>query len=127
MTERYEKLLEFVKDVADGEYDNEGDIAVYMSSQHYAQMLLDDIERLPQPTWQPIETAPKDGTPILLAGGQDDEYHPRCSERDKAFMTAPVRAMWDGDSWLIGIADAGCRGISRENPTSWMPLPESGL
>jgi len=53
--------------------------------------------------WQPIETAPRDGTPVLA-------YWP-----GEAAMFGVV--MWDGDDW-------------RESeyvwryPTHWMPLPQ---
>lgn len=75
--------------------------------------------------WQPIDTAPKDGTIILLAGGEDDGA---CYARDDGqsrFMCAPVRAMWERGSWLIGLAEAGYVGIERINPTHWMPLPKA--
>ena len=73
--------------------------------------------------WQPIETAPKDGTVILLAGGEDDNSGHTSDPKLLAFMRAPCRAMWDHDSWLIGLAEACYVGIVRENPTHWMPLP----
>ena len=63
-------------------------------------------------TWQPIDTAPKDGTWVLLWTGNEcriamwDEWEdPEC----------PVTQGWfdDGDGMYI------------ENPTHWMPLPEA--
>ena len=60
--------------------------------------------------WQPIETAPRDGTWILLTGGS-------------------VGWDWDGDSKPRVVAaqfserNAGHYG-EYENPTHWMPLPE---
>lgn len=72
--------------------------------------------------WRPIETAPKDGTPILVAGGEDDNT--KYADPDiRAFMRAPTRAMWDGDGWLITLAEAACVGVERLTPTHWMPLP----
>ena len=60
--------------------------------------------------WKPIETAPKDGTKVLLwADGQVEigdwlpDAHP-----------------WNDTSWWI---EGG--QITARNPTHWMPLPEA--
>ena len=58
------------------------------------------LDALPQ--WQPIETAPKDGTDFL-ACWDDDELHVVCLRGNECF-----RAM-DREEWAI--------------PTVWMPLP----
>lgn len=73
--------------------------------------------------WQPIETAPKDGTPILVAGGVDDNgpYAPNADML--RLMHAPTRAMWCGETWLIALAEACYVGVVRESPTHWMALP----
>lgn len=68
-------------------------------------------------TWQPIETAPKDGTPILL-------YKPN-EKRMGAYLLA---GFWDVEWW----ACAGSKLVyfsrldQREygHPTHWQPLPE---
>lgn len=78
----------------------------------------DDLRTLLNPAddgeaigWQPIETAPKDGTPILGFAG--DEYtvvfwNPHYSEL----------GYWD-------LAVCGAHAIDGEwNPTHWMPLPK---
>lgn len=54
--------------------------------------------------WQPIETAPKDGT-MILAG------------RNQAIDLVRWGEEWNGMNWL----DAGGHVIGR--PTHWMPLP----
>lgn len=72
--------------------------------------------------WMPIETAPRDGTVILIAGGADDQMAYQSGRYDE-FMQAPTRAMWSGGGWLIALAEACCVGIERINPTHWMPLP----
>ncbi len=51
--------------------------------------------------WLPIETAPRDGTPIL---GYEVRFVPRV-------------LFWRGDGWRDV---SGCYML----PTSWMPLPE---
>ena len=68
--------------------------------------------------WQPIETAPKDGTTILVANGNEGGYD-----------TEPFQigsASWDksysGFHWL---SNACCDGVSYYVPTHWMPLPEA--
>ena len=76
-------------------------------------------------TWQPIETAPKDGTWVLLYGGKDvgwygddtiqtivtafwrPSYYRRTDDQGQWMYT-----WWEGD-WRSEMAD----------PTHWMPLP----
>jgi len=62
--------------------------------------------------WQPMKTAPKDGTSILLfIEGQAIEGH------------------WPDDSWnewsvaWVSSHGCGCCASSNEAPTHWMPLP----
>ena len=69
--------------------------------------------------WQPIETAPRDGTPVLLTGycfESWERYMSRCQkiaqgefdqERNAWFL---CNADWDGEEIY--------------EPTHWMPLPE---
>lgn len=57
--------------------------------------------------WQPIETAPKDGTKVLI-------YH----IRDKWMICAghwPCNSYW---------SESYASNIKLNNPTHWMPLPE---
>ena len=54
--------------------------------------------------WQPIETAPKDGTDILLVYGEE--------------ITV---ARWSFSFWNTDDQD---RGYDEEKFTHWMPLPE---
>ncbi len=68
--------------------------------------------------WQPIETAPKDGTWILLAGGETD---------DEAEVRSIVAAQWAKEMppsgrWHFAWYDGGFYG-KYLNPTHWMPLP----
>lgn len=52
--------------------------------------------------WQPIETAPKDGKPVL------------CWPRDDEHATVS----WSGDRWRVD-----CCGQTHYDITHWMPLP----
>ena len=54
--------------------------------------------------WQPIETAPKDGTPILLL-----IKSPRNA----------IQASFSGSCWV----DCWCAFVDPYEPTHWMPLP----
>lgn len=57
--------------------------------------------------WQPISTAPKDGTPVLIWV-------------DKMAVTASFdedELEWFNGNWGLGFAEA-------EQPTHWMPLPQ---
>lgn len=72
-------------------------------------------------SWQPIETAPKDGTPIILAGQVDS---------DNGLIPTVVAGYFyeDGEGWeyphthhfaVSTLDDAGIDIL-----THWMPLPE---
>ena len=82
-------------------------------------------------SWQPIETAPKDGTEILVYGGEI------CSELGNSSPNlSVVKVSWeagsnysedeDGEytpkgSWEV--VDICYYSITVTNPTDWMPLP----
>ena len=71
-------------------------------------MLARDSEKLRadlSPQWQPIETAPKDGTWVLIWCGWVG--HPRSS--------AFEHGSWQNLPWVANSKDY--------NPTHWMPLP----
>jgi len=66
--------------------------------------------------WQPIETAPQDGSWVLLCGGRwacDNDWLP------------PVAvAQWEGQGfcayWSAAVPD---QDAAYDSPTHWMPLP----
>ena len=72
--------------------------------------------------WQPIETAPKDGTWVLLTGGVifygwDGDDFPDC------VVGQYVSDQYvSEDKWQFAWYDGGCYG-EYEHPTHWMPLP----
>lgn len=72
--------------------------------------------------WQPIETAPKDGTPVLLCGGltSEDFY---CRDGNERYQDRQVVAMFIDGQWAICYWDGNWRD-GYDNPTHWMPLPE---
>ena len=75
----------------------------------------DEAQRQAAPTWQPIETAPKDGTWILLAG-------------DSGYTTTPFRVsvcQWSFDTYHSFWRDHSGDGFldDGDEPTHWMPLP----
>ena len=76
--------------------------------------------------WQPIETAPKDGTAILVwCPGTVDSVH----------VSKLMVAVWDPDEWNADDVrgafrynryDSGVYGVLDwdDEPTHWMPLPK---
>lgn len=78
--------------------------------------------------WQPIDTAPKDGTWVIL-------YDPKATP-------AVTTGIWDHDFWAVWndakqdtdwvgawtnchVSSFGYEELVELNPTHWMPLPES--
>lgn len=62
--------------------------------------------------WMPIETAPKDGTRVLL-------FFP------DSYGDVVTEATYDG-RWQVAIMPShgcGCCGDDDPDPTHWMPLP----
>ena len=70
--------------------------------------------------WQPIDTAPRDGTRILVCGGT------RSDSGDLYGGGSPFEgvaiAFWDSDGWNGGHAE-GYGENWRHEPKHWMPLP----
>lgn len=58
-------------------------------------------------TWQPIETAPKDGQVILICAGN-----------------AVASVYWDDEFTWVSTEDNLMAHIVHDDPTHWMPLPE---
>jgi hypothetical protein len=63
-------------------------------------------------TWQPIETAPKDGTVIFA-------WHDMPTNKWAAFDINIKKAQWLGEQWRV----EGYGGNVPANVTHWMPLP----
>lgn len=73
--------------------------------------------------WQPIETAPKDGTWVLVYGdGADDEAEQR--KIAVAQFTNYLNGRTTDWHWQFAWYDGGYYGVF-DNPTHWMPLPEA--
>lgn len=99
-------------------------------TEELARAAISKLDEMRGDGWQPIKTAPKDGTAILLAGGAHDEAD---SMRDCGLFGSPVVACWQPQRptsyssatgyWLYGLAEAGYRSVEYKNPTHWMPLP----
>lgn len=64
--------------------------------------------------WQPIETAPKDGTPILAYNPVTGPYQTRHEDGE-----------WPMADWYKG--DPDHPGIWYPRPSHWMPLPTAPL
>lgn len=72
--------------------------------------------------WQPIETAPRDGTPILISNGvsvMEARWLTECQMGQ--FVTAP--------GWQVVECEDGWYSIGLEAdwPTHWMPLPAAPM
>lgn len=75
--------------------------------------------------WQPIETAPRDGSWVLLAGGT-------CASDEGDNSGRPVSGQWTSylngttapeyGRWQFAWYDGGYYGEYLD-PTHWMPLP----
>lgn len=73
--------------------------------------------------WQPIETAPKDGSWVLLSGGRQSDP----TWYDQGDVTWPSAAVcrWcdEFESWKMGVVWDGDLRSNYDDPTHWIPLP----
>ena len=72
--------------------------------------------------WRPIETAPKDGTSILLHF--DSPHRPQNWEKECSAVNTAVGQWWEGDDAWICYMDMVRDPECHFEPTHWMPLPE---
>ena len=74
--------------------------------------------------WQPIETAPKDGTSVLLwASWLDDPVIARYSYQS-GYAESCWEGTFDGAAALESQGDTWTDEHEVINPTHWMPLPD---
>jgi hypothetical protein len=88
------------------------------------------VARLITSDWRPIETAPRDGTWVLLTGGEC-EFNEESDNRGRVVTAqwtteyrsnAGDRLIADFGRWEFAYYDSGVYG-EYENPTFWQPLP----
>ena len=74
--------------------------------------------------WQPIETAPRDGTWVLLCGFETPDTSDSITNGWGACVVGKGFEHSDvDDPWEVGIYDNFCE-LSVYDPTHWMPLPK---
>lgn len=87
-----------------------------------AQADADVVER-----WQPIETAPRDGTEILLyredCGVMLGRWIAPCEFLNDAEYTVMDEESWEDPDWFGADFVAGHRITNDGEPTEWQPLP----
>lgn len=85
------------------------------------KQIIEPLYTAPQPamSWQPIETAPKDGTDILIysKGNMAVVWWAREWDGEEIPESEQAWYVWDGKDALYGAR----RDL--QNPTHWMPLP----
>jgi hypothetical protein len=81
--------------------------------------------------WEPIETAPKDGSEILVWRKDCGILLARWAAASDFMTTAEMEREATGDDewmdepdWFCADFISGCRLDGSEAPTHWMPLPE---
>ena len=72
-------------------------------------------------TWQPIETAPKDGTAILVWNGPNIGFYTHKGDMGVAIWREQALPGKDRMRWC---AQDCCDGVTTYEPTHWMPLPD---
>ena len=70
------------------------------------------------PTWQPIETAPKDGTKIIVLTVHGE------IEISEWYVVTTAEYEPAGDGLFRKVETVFSQGWNGNHPTHWMPLPE---
>jgi hypothetical protein len=107
-------LRAYSPDISEGDYIEAALTAAFQHPEFLAQIV---------PEWLPIESAPKDGTIILLASGEQmvsARWRDSIPERksvigEYTFWFTETPAMWE-------VVDG--RAMTVVEPTHWQPLPE---
>jgi hypothetical protein len=89
-----------------------------MGENFETQADIDDWLALSRSAWQPISTAPKDGTEIMVLNTHDDN-HGYCTEKGQIGIAYWGKAL-SKERWCSTVC---CDGVSYFEPTHWMPLP----
>lgn len=74
--------------------------------------------------WQPIETAPKDGTRILLCRAIDADGNP--IDDDTFGLFVQRAAWWEGEGWVVYCSMPSEPRLFFD-PTHWMHIPKNPL
>lgn len=70
-------------------------------------------------SWQPIETAPKEGLFIVTGGAISDDLY----RDDASYHMVIVKAQDEGHVSYYEVNDTCYYSVWVEDPTHWMPLP----
>lgn len=103
------EVQNMVRSAGDNELREFVRIQDHVESDHvreYVQLARAVLDTPAESGWQPIETAPKDGTQIIGF----------CSKHESIFMT-----LWEDGHW--GLEDWDSQHFCAHAPTHWMPLP----
>jgi hypothetical protein len=76
-------------------------------------------------SWQPMVTAPRDGTAVLLLMRGAEVLPERCKGFFDIQFVGRTRAEWGADWGWIFAAPVGCGGFPDQWLAGWMPLPET--
>lgn len=74
--------------------------------------------------WQPIETAPRDGTPVLLWPPHPWSSNWRTSTPSQKMHAWVGQWMDMAKGWVASPCEATEYEPETQNPTLWQPLPE---
>lgn len=72
--------------------------------------------------WQPIDTATKDGSWLLLKGGKQNGVYEESEHRLPPVYVCRWSSVFDG-WWEVGCEWDDGFNTAYDNPTHWMPLP----
>ena len=88
------------------------------------QFALALTKQVMQEGWQPIETAPKDGTVILVINGQEGGYGGSAGESSAPYNIGTAYFLKHGNGTTSWMANDCCDGVSTYKPTHWKPLEQ---